>query len=139
MTSYESKIKTIYNSADKIFSVLSDLNNLARIKDRIPQDKIKEITFDTDCITINTDMGVSAKLVVIDREPSKTIKFALDGVPIEANMWIQLKEVAENDTKIKITIKVKLNLMLKMMVKNKIPEFLNSFADGLTRIDYSSY
>ena len=138
MNSFESKIKTILHPQDKIYSVLSDLNNLERIKDRIPQDKIKDLSFDTDSITINTDMGVGFKIVIIDREPTKTLKFTIEGAPIEAFLWIQFKEVAENDTKMKITLRSELNAMYKMMLKKKIPEVLNTFADGLAKIDYSS-
>ena len=41
MTEFVSEIKMIPQNDDRIFGMLSDLSNLDRIKDRIPQDKIK--------------------------------------------------------------------------------------------------
>ncbi len=137
MTTYESKVKTILHPQEKIYHTLADLNNLKHVKDRIPQDKIKELSFDTDSVSAKVDVVGTLKLTIINREPYKTIKFTVEGAPSEAYLWIQLKEVAPGDTKIKITLKAKLNGMIKMMLKGKIPEFLNSFADSLTKIDYS--
>jgi len=137
MTTYESKIKTILHPQDKIYETLADLNNLVYLQDRLPQDKLKELTFDSESISAKVDMVGTIKLKIIHREPSKTIKFTVEGAPSEAFLWIQLKEVAPGDTKMKITLKAQLNTMLKMMLKGKIPEFLNRFADSLTMIDYS--
>lgn len=137
MTSYESKIKTIHHPQEIIFNTLSDLNNIALIKDRIPQDKIKDLSFDTDSINITVDMLGQVKLSIIEREAYKTIKLTVSGAPSEAFMWIQLKEIAENDTKMKLTLKAKLNGMVKMMLKGKIEQFINGFADTLAGLDYA--
>lgn len=138
MTTFESKIKTISHPQELIYNTLSDLNNLALVKDRIPQDKIKDMTFDTNSVSASIDMLGSITLKIITREPYKTIKLTVDGTPSEAYMWIQLKEVAENDTKMKVTIKAKLNGMVKMMLKGKLEQFINGFADTLARLDYTS-
>jgi len=139
MTSYESKIKTIRHPQKLIFATLSDLNNLALVKDRIPQDKIKDMTFDTDCVNVKIDMLGDVSLSIIERDPDKTIKLTVAGAPSEAFMWIQLKEIADCDTKMKLTIKAELNGMVKMMLKGKIEKFINSFADTLAGLDYSKF
>lgn len=137
MTTFESKIKSIYFPQETIYNVLSDFNNLTFVKNRIPQDKIKDISFDTDSVSMTVEMMGNVKLRIINREPYKTIKITAEGTPSEAYMWIQLKEVDKNDTKIKITIKTKLNAMIKMMLKGKIDLFINGLADALVGIDYS--
>lgn len=38
---FVSEVKQIPHNDERIFTMLSDLSNLERIKDRIPQDKIK--------------------------------------------------------------------------------------------------
>lgn len=137
MTTFESKIKTINHSQETIYNTLADLNNLALVKDRIPQDKIKDMTFDADSVSVKVDMLGNVTLKIINREPFKTIKLTVGGTPSEAFMWIQLKEVAPLDTKMKITIKAQLNGMVKMMLKGKIEQFINGFADTLAGLDYA--
>ena len=48
MTEFVSGIKSIPQNDERIFGMLSDLSNLEKIKDRIPQDKIKDFEFDRD-------------------------------------------------------------------------------------------
>jgi hypothetical protein len=48
MTEFVSEVKTIPHDEDRIFTMLSDLSNLERIKDRLPQDKIQDFEFDSD-------------------------------------------------------------------------------------------
>jgi hypothetical protein len=139
MTTYESKIKTLNHSQEVIYTSLSDLNNLALIQNRIPQDKIKDLSFDTDTVNMTVDKLGKISLRIIDREPYKTIKLTVAGAPSEAFMWIQLKEVSENNTKLKLTIKTKLNGMVKMMLKGKIEKFIDGFADTLAGLDYSKF
>ena len=38
----------------------------------------------------------------------------------------------------KVTIKAKLNKMVKMMLKGKLEQFVNGFADTLAGLDYTS-
>jgi len=89
----------------EIFSLLSDLNNIEKIKDKIPQEKVRDLEFDTDSCRFTVDMVGQIGLRIIEREPPKTIKFAADQSPVSFNLWIQLKQVEENDTRIKVTVK----------------------------------
>ena len=74
-STFESSIKQIPHSQESVYATLSDLNNLERIKDRIPADKVKDFSFDADSISIEAPMVGSIKMRIIDREPYKTIKF----------------------------------------------------------------
>ena len=60
MTTIESDITKSPYSDEKIFSILSDLNNLERVKDRIPQDKVKNMTFDRDTFSFEVADAPSA-------------------------------------------------------------------------------
>ena len=138
MQTFTSKVRTILHKEEDIYKTLSDLNNLSHIEDRIPRDKIKEFSYDSDHIRVKVDIVGEVKLRIIERVPNKTIKLATDGGPSEAYIWVQLKEVAPGDTKVKITLKTKLNAVMKMMVKGKIQDFLDGFADVLTKLDYKN-
>lgn len=52
MTKFESEVKLIAASQEAVYDKLSNLNNLEAVKDRLPQDKVKNLSFDTDSLTV---------------------------------------------------------------------------------------
>ena len=134
MTTYESDIKTISSSEEMVFGILSDLNNLKKLQDNKElSEKIKDLEFNTDSCTFNVDGFGRVGFKIIEREPFSTIKFAGDNVPVQINVWIQLKQVADNDTRMKITLKAELPAMVKMMVGNKLQDGVNAIAEVLAK------
>lgn len=136
MTTIESTITKSSYSDEKIFSVISDLRNLERLKDKLLQDKVQNVSFDADSCSFDIPPLGQVSLRIIEREPNKTIKFGSDQSPIAFNLWIQLKSVAEDDTRIKVTLKAEINMMIKMMVEKPIKEMLNKMAEMLAALPY---
>ncbi|MFV0398535.1 MAG: SRPBCC family protein [Bacteroidales bacterium] len=136
MTTFESNIVTINNKSERIFSMLSDLSNIERVKSRLPQDKFKEITFDSDTCRVSVDHVGTIGIRIIEREPNKTIKFVSDHSPIDFNLWIQLKETDENETKVKVTIKAELSSFMRSMIETPLMEALNKLTDMIAIIPY---
>ncbi|MDP4271336.1 MAG: SRPBCC family protein [Bacteroidota bacterium] len=136
MTKFESEIKTIYRDSATIFNKLSDLSNLEQIKDQIPQDKLKDVEFDSDSLRFSVDPVGKIGLRIIEREPHKTIKFKSEKAPIDFFVWIQLKEVGENDTKLKITLQAELNIFIKGMVSKPLQEAVNKLADMISSFPF---
>lgn len=136
VTTYESSIKKINANDAEVFGVLSDLSRLEALRDKIPQDKIKDAHFDADSVQFKVDMVGTIGFRIVDREPNKTIKFQAENTPFEVNFWIQLKQVAENDTRMKLTLKAELPTMIKMMAGNKLQEGIEQIAEVLTRLTY---
>ena len=75
MTEFPSQIRTLPHNDERIFSMLSDLSNLERVKARIPEDKIKRFSFSNDRCCIEIDPVGKVEFQIVDREPNKTIKF----------------------------------------------------------------
>ena len=75
MTKFESSVKVIPYSQERVYEKLADLSNLQAIKDRLPEDKVKNMSFDTDTLSFNVDPVGQLTLRIIEREPSKCIKF----------------------------------------------------------------
>ncbi len=44
MTKFESAVKVISASQKAVYEKLSDLSNLEKVKDRLPQDKVKNLS-----------------------------------------------------------------------------------------------
>lgn len=139
-TKYESKIQSIPNSAANVYRVLGNLESLNRVRDLIPQDKVQELEINADYIRMKVD-GLGQKIVIriVDRIENDTIKFGLDNSPIEANFWIQLKEVTPTDTRVKLTLKADIPFMFKMMVEKKLQKGLDDAAVMLTQFPYNQW
>ena len=114
MNTYESKQKQLFVSQIEAYNKLSDLKNIepyvSAIKQQF-QDKIQDISIDSNYISLSVE-NINVVFKIIDREEYKTIKFAVDNIPLSANMWIQLKEISEMETRMKLTIKADIPFFL---------------------------
>jgi carbon monoxide dehydrogenase subunit G len=136
---YESKIGQIAASQEKVFSVLSNLENIRHFLDVIPQDKVKDIEISSDRIRFKVEaLAQKITIAILEKEEYKTIKFGAENMPIPFNVWIQLKQVAEMDTRIRITIKTDLPVMFKMMFDKKIQQGLDQAIDMLSQVPYNN-
>lgn len=137
MSEFISEIKTIPYADTDIYPVLSDLRNLEKVRDRIPQDKIQEFSFDEDSCTVMVNPVGKVKFNIVDRQPNSTIKFEAEQVPFPINLWIQLKSTEQNETKMKLTVKADLNPFLKPMVAKPLQQAIDKIADMLATIPYN--
>ena len=139
-TKYESKIVSSTASAEQIYRVFSNLKNVERVKDLIPKDKIQEMEISEDQIRIKVDgLGQKITIGIVDRIENDTIKFGLEGIPMDANFWVQLKQLSENDTRIKLTLKADIPMMFKMMIGNKLQQGLDQAAEMLAQFPYAAW
>lgn len=136
MSQFESSVKQIPFSQERVYTKLSDLSNLESVKDRIPQDKVKDISFDSDTLTFSVDPVGKITLQVIEREPFKCIKFETTQSPLPFNFWIQLVPDSEQGCKMKLTIRVDINPFMKAMVQKPLQEGIEKMADMLAMIQY---
>lgn len=135
---YESKIGQITANDQQVFAVLSNLENINYFRDAIPQDKIKELEVTKERICLKVDgLGQKIAIAIVEKEEYKTIKFGAENLPIPFNVWIQLKQVAELDTRIRITIKTDMPAMFKMMFDKKMQQGLEQAIDMLCQIPYN--
>lgn len=136
MTEFVSEIKAIPHNEDRIFNLLSDLSNLEKIKDRIPDDKINDFEFDKDSCSFTVAPVGKITFQIVERDPYKTIKFTTTNSPVPLFLWIQLKQVAENDTRMKLTVKAELNAFLKPMVSKPLQEAIDKISTVLASLPY---
>lgn len=136
MTKFESSVKVIPYSQERVYDKLADLSNLESIKDRLPQDKVKDMSFDTDTLSFNVDPVGQLTLKIIERGPCKCIKFETINSPLPFNMWIQIVSSADEECKLKITIGLDINPFMKAMVQKPLQEGLEKMADMLSMIQY---
>lgn len=136
MTEYVSEPKAVpYNDAD-IFRVLSDLRNLEQAKELLPSDKISDFSFDADTVSFRVDPVGKVTFRVVEREPDKLVKFRSEQLPFDIFLWIQLAGKAENDTRLRVTVRADLNPFIKGMVDKPIREMVDKISEGLARLPY---
>ena len=136
---YESKIGQITANDAAVFAVLSNLENINHFRDVIPQDKIHELEVSSDRVRFKVEgLGQKIAIVILEKEEYKTIKFGAENMPIPFNIWIQLKHVAELDTRIRITIKTDMPAMFKMMFDKKMQQGLDQAVDMLCQVPYNN-
>ena len=136
---YESKIGQIAANDAAVFAVLSNLENINHFRDVIPQDKIRELEVSSDRVRFKVEgLGQKIAIVILEKEEYKTIKFGAENMPIPFNIWIQLKQVAELDTRIRITIKTDMPAMFKMMFDKKMQQGLDQAVDMLCQVPYNN-
>lgn len=137
---YESKITSAPCSAAQVYRVLSNMENLNRVKDMIPKDKIQEMEIEPDRVRLKVD-GLAQKITIaiVDRMENDTIKFGAEGIPMQANFWIQMKEVSPVDTRLKLTVKADIPFMFKMMLEKKLQTGLDQAAEMLAQFPYAQW
>ncbi len=133
MAKIESKVTKTEVSSEKLFSFVSDFNNFEKI---IPPDKVKNWQADEDSCSFTIESIGSAALRIIEKEPNNLVKITSEGqTPISFLMWVQLKELDENDTRIKITIDPQINMMMMTMVKKPLKQFVDMLAERMSEMD----
>jgi hypothetical protein len=129
MTSVESKIVSIKRLDEDVYKVLSSFKNFTPFAQAA---KLENWQADDDWCRFDVQGIKDAGLRIIEREPFKTLKVTGDGkIPFEFFVWIQLKQVAPYDTRMKITLKADLNFMMKTMLGSKLQQGVDAIADQI--------
>ncbi|MFW5820982.1 MAG: SRPBCC family protein [Bacteroidota bacterium] len=133
MTKIESKVTKTEVNSEKLFAFVSDFNNFENI---IPADKVKNWQADEESCSFTIEGIGSAALRIIETEPHNLVKITSEGAtPINFLMWIQFRQVEENDTRIKITIDPQINMMMMTMVKKPLKQFVDMLAERMSEMD----
>ena len=133
---FESSIKLVPYPQQAVYDNISDLRNLEKVKDRVPEDKVNEFTFDEDTVGLSVAPVGELKLRICDREEPKCVKFETVESPVPFNVWIQVLPVDEQNSKMKVTVKAELNPFIKNMVEKPLQEGVEKIADALALVPY---
>lgn len=136
MSKFESSIKQIPYPQQSVYDKISNLENLEKVRDRIPADKVQEFSFDKDSVSVNVSPVGVIKLRIINREEPKCVKFETVQSPMPFNLWIQVLPVTETTSKMKVTVDADIPFMLKGMVSGPLKDGIEKIADALAMIPY---
>ena len=136
MVNFESSVKVIPYSQERVYNKLSDLSNLEAIKDRLPQDKVEDLSFDSDTLSFKVAPVGRLTLRIVERDPCKCIKLVTTDSPLPFNMWIQLVKITEEECKVKVTIGIEVNPFMKAMIQKPLQEGLEKMVEMLAVVNY---
>ncbi|MBE6209347.1 MAG: polyketide cyclase [Rikenellaceae bacterium] len=134
MEKYESKQRQVTKPASMIYNFISDFT----IFTPAVQGKVEEWSATPDECSFKVQ-GMRVGLRIVEREENNYVKIkGGEGVPLDFTFWIQMKEVAECDTRIRMVLHADLNFAIKMMVGKKIQpaldQMVDAIADNLNRV-----
>ena len=136
MTKFESSVKQIPYPVEDVYRNISDLSNLERVRDRVPQDKLQDFQFDSDSVQVSVSPVGTIKLRICEREENKCVKFETEQSPLAFNLWIQVLPVDSASSKMKVTVKADIPFMLKGMVSGPLQDGVEKIADALSQIPF---
>lgn len=146
ISKYVSDIQFIDHKDEIVFNYLSDFQNLskfltddilAQIAEKIPQIKIGNFHSDQDSCRFTVGGLGNAEIRITEREPFKTIKVqGHGGIPVELTFWVQLMQVDECRTKMRLTLHTEMGMMAGMLVGNKLEKGINTLAETLAKLPY---
>jgi hypothetical protein len=135
ITTYESSLKTVYSSEEMVFDLLGNLNNLKQTTEN-PNfaGKFNSLQLSEDACSFTIDGIGQIDFRIIERKPYSTIKLQSENSPIQFNIRIQLKQEAENNTSLKLTLQADIPTFIKFMIDKKLSEVIDIAADALAKM-----
>lgn len=133
----ESRIGQLEHTSEKIYKFISDFRNFNNF---IPEDRVFDWMAEEDSCNFKIDMLGNVRMLITEREPFKLIKVISDPEVGSYNftLWIQIKELNNYDSRIKITMEPKLNQVMLSMVKNPLKKFLDSLIDEIEGFEFQA-
>jgi carbon monoxide dehydrogenase subunit G len=128
----ESKIGQLRSDDQRIYSFLSDCCNFQQLA---VNDKIKNWQSDGDSCHFTVDGVGDVTFRIVERHPNDLIKFSIENAQAEnVFLWIQLKTVNQSDTRVKLTAKLEVNPVLKMLISKPLKQGLDKIVETLENI-----
>ena len=136
MAKFESSVKQVPYSQEAVYRNISDLSNLERVRDRVPEDKINSFSFDRDTVSVDVPPVGQITLRIVERDEPKCVKFETAQSPIPFYLWIQVLPTGEATSKMKVTVDADIPFMLRSMVSGPLQDGVEKVADALAMVPY---
>jgi len=147
---YVSDVKTVNWSNLIVFDKLSNLEflnimfgpeNMERVKqqmgDKAPDMNIQNFVADRDTCSFDMPPIGNIAFHIEEREEPKTVKIVSDeSTQFQFKLWVQLLPVSDTQCKMRVTLHIELNMMMKMMIGKKLDKGINQIADGIAQIPF---
>ena len=134
-TSFESDTKRIEAPQRSVFEKLSNADNLEKLKERIPADKLDNISLDNGMLTFKTPMG-AVSMQSKDTEPFHSVTYGTVQSPIPFDIRMELIPKGAEACEMKLIAGLQLNPFMLGMVQKPIKDGLNRIVEALAQVPY---
>jgi hypothetical protein len=133
----ESRIGKSESSDQQIFAFITNFHNF---KELLPADKVSGWEASEEKCSFQVDPLGRTGLMIIEKQPYSLVKMSSDPEfsSYQFLIWVQLKQVADRDTRIKITIEPKVNKMLLPMVRVPLKKLADGLIDKMESFDFTT-
>jgi hypothetical protein len=131
----ESRTGIIPENEEKIFAFLSNLNHIEPL---IPKENLSSWEFREDSCRLGIPGIGEIGLRILEKEPCKLIKLGSgEDSPYTFTLWVQLKQVSEKNSRVKLTLDASLNPFLQVMAKKPLQKFVDTLVERMITIQYN--
>ena len=117
---------------DRIYAFLSDCNNFQQFA---ANEKVKNWQSDSESCSFTIDGAGDVTFRIVERRPGELIKFAIGSAQADnIFLWVQLKNVNQGDTRIKLTTKLNANPMASMFISKPLKKGLDKIVETLEKV-----
>ena len=135
MSEFKSNGKQIPYSQERVYSRLSDLKNMAAMKDQIPA-SAGQVDITEDSIRFNIPQAGDIELRLTKAEPCSTLLFETVQSPLPFSLRLQLGKVTDEACTMTVVIDMELNFIMASMLSKPLNGAVDKMADTFARIPY---
>lgn len=145
MAEFKSDETTINVSAQKVYSKLSDLENIRSYIDKIPEDNIPEdkleqfrsLEITSDSISVKGGPTGSIKMNITKKVEPSLIRLEAADIPLSIALEVHIKEISENQCSQQVVIIADIPIFLKPMVSGPLQKVVDQFSAVLGVIPFN--
>ncbi|MDR1154299.1 MAG: SRPBCC family protein [Bacteroidales bacterium] len=127
----ESKIGRLRSSDDRIYAFLSDCNNFQFAVN----EKVKNWQSDSESCSFTVDGAGDVAFRIVERHPNDLVKFSIENAHAEnIFLWVQLKNANPGDTRVKLTAKLDVNPLIRMLISKPLKQGLDKIVETLENV-----
>lgn len=133
---FESRIGKVASAQKEIYDFLADFRHFEKL---IPKGEVTQWSADEDSCRFQVAGVGEVGLKTIEKRPYDLLKIAGDSMAnIDFTLWIQIKEAAPGDSRVKLTLKAGLNPMIRMVATKPLKQFLEILISHIEKFDFQA-
>jgi hypothetical protein len=133
----ESRIGKSASNDQQIYAFISNFHNF---KDLLPEDKVSGWEASEEKCSFQVDPLGRTGLMIVEKKPYSMVKMSSDPEfsSYQFTIWIQIKKIASDDSRMKITIEPLVNKMMMPMLKVPLKKLADGIIDKMESFDFTT-
>ena len=133
----ESRIGKSESSDQQIYAFISNFHNFREL---LPADKVSGWEASEEKCSFQVDPLGRTGLMIIEKQPYSLVKMSSDPEfsSYQFLIWVQLKKLADRDTRIKITVEPQVSKLMLPMIRGPLKKLADSLIDKMESFDFNT-